>query len=174
MADPASVPQKAPAAPAAPKSAEPAEPTEPTEPQGFPWIRVLAGAMLVAVAVAAIVWIRRPDNLQLVARFEPASPAAGERARLFLKVSPGPALAGTGLQKVRAQVMPPADLVFDRNAEYLLPGEEEMVLGFTVKERAKPGPRRLVVLVSAELPAGERRSVAQAVGLRRELGVPVR
>jgi hypothetical protein len=171
MAETDSVPQETPSAPAAPKSPEPPAPPEPPEPQGFPWIRVLAGAMLAAVLVAAVVWIRRPDELELAVRLEPLAPRAGERARLFLKVGPGPALAGATLRKVRAEVLPPADLVFDRNADYLLPGEQEIIFDFAVDQHATLGSRRLVVLLSAELPAGGGRSVAQTVGLHRKVDV---
>ncbi|HOX08592.1 MAG TPA: hypothetical protein PK280_19510 [Planctomycetota bacterium] len=144
------------------------------EPRGFPWLRVLAGAMLLAVAAAALAWFLRPDDLVLEARFEPASLRSGERARLFLRVSPGTGLGDVPLDKVRAEIERcPADLVFDRPGEFLLPGEGRMVLEFTVDRRAAPGVRRLVVTAAAQVPAGDGRALAHTVGVRRELEVTV-
>jgi hypothetical protein len=143
------------------------------EARGFPWPRVLAGLALVATAAAIVLWLRQPADLKCDARFEPATLVPGGRGRLLLRVSPGPGASGEMLQNVRAEVTAPRELVFDRNAEYLLPGEEEMVLGFSVDRRAAPGPRRLSIVVVAELPAGARRSVARTAELRRELEVVI-
>ncbi len=147
----------------------PQSPPEPAERRDFPWLRVLAGLMLVVAAVAVAVALLGPEELAVTARFEPESPLPGAPGRLIVQVEPASPEKSGPLQNVRVQVEPPAGLVFERTSEFLLPHEKEMALSFTVDRKAAPGARRIVVVAIADLPAGAQRSVARTVDVRREL-----
>jgi hypothetical protein len=177
----ASPPPPAPAAATAPDS--------PQAPRRFPVVRVGLGLLLVAGAIALVMW-PRGQQLELSWRLTESLPrskqpvrelqevAAGESAalRMIIKTGPdapqGARLVCNAQSRPRVLISGGRDLVFARAVAVALDPGDEIPVMFTVEEGAVPGPREVTIDVEAELEV-KGQAVLRSVGLRRKITVKV-
>lgn len=178
-------------APRVEAGAPPAVPAAPPEiPRRFPVARVLLGLVLVAGAVAVVLW---PRGLQLKADWRlaadevaPGNKAveidavhAGESAVLGVTVKAGPQapegarLVCNAQSRPRILVMAPAGISFERTRGFAHDVEDEIPMRFSVEKSMPPGRHELDLYVEAEL-AVDGSAVVRTAALRTRIPVEVR
>ncbi len=166
-----------------------APPGAPQAPRRFPFVRLVLGVLLVAVAIALVMW-PRGEQLDLSWRLaeslvgaeqpvrELPHVAAGESAALRIRIKTGPdapkgaRLVCNAQSRPRVRVSGARGLVFERPGGAALDPGDEIPVMFTVEEDAAPGPREVTIDVEAELEV-EGQAVLRTARLRREITVKV-